>query len=122
MKFTIHTDPRTKKNSSQIFVAGNRHFVAPSKAYKSFESDCLRLIPGKYKCAVESPVNLKGVFYMGTKRKVDLCNLLSALCDVLVVANVIADDNSGIVVSHDGSRVFYDKINPRIEVEITEVI
>jgi hypothetical protein len=34
---------------------------------------------------------------------------------------VIEDDNSNVVVSVDGSRVLYDKENPRTEVEITEV-
>lgn len=29
------------------------------------------------------------------------------------------DDNSQIIVSHDGSRVLYDKDNPRTEVTIS---
>ena len=58
---------------------------------------------------------------MDTKRKVDLNNLLEALTDVLVKHKVLEDDNSTIVVSHDGSRVLYDKENPRTEVEITEI-
>ena len=57
---------------------------------------------------------------MRTHRRVDLVNLLEATCDILVDANVIADDNSGIVAGHDGSRVKYDKDNPRVEITITE--
>ena len=56
---------------------------------------------------------------MATRRRVDLANLLEAADDVLVHAGVIADDHSGIVVSHDGSRVLYDKEKPRTEIEIT---
>ena len=56
---------------------------------------------------------------MGTRRKVDLVNLLEALDDILVHYGVLEDDNCGIIVSHDGSRVHYDKENPRTEVTIT---
>lgn len=51
----------------------------------------------------------------------DLVNLLEATCDILVHYRVLEDDNSKIVVSHDGSRVLYDKENPRVEIWITEV-
>ena len=55
---------------------------------------------------------------MKTRRRVDLVNLLEALDDVLVVGGCVIDDNCKIISSHDGSRVLYDKLNPRIEVEI----
>jgi Holliday junction resolvase RusA-like endonuclease len=55
---------------------------------------------------------------MPTRRKVDLVNLLEATHDILVKYEVLADDNSGIIYSVDGSRVMYDKENPRTEVEI----
>jgi Holliday junction resolvase RusA-like endonuclease len=63
-------------------------------------------------------VNIKCLYYMGTRRKVDLVNLLEATCDILTDAGVIADDNSRIVAGHDGSRVLYDKDRPRVEIEI----
>ena len=49
-----------------------------------------------------------------------LHNLLEAIDDVLVKAGVLKDDHSGIIVSHDGSRVRYDKDNPRTVVFIRE--
>lgn len=55
------------------------------------------------------------------KRKVDLANLIEATCDILVKAGVLADDNSHIVAAHDGSRVDYDKKNPRVEIWIEEM-
>ena len=58
---------------------------------------------------------------MGTKRQVDLTNLLEALDDMLVKANVIEDDCREILAGHDGSRVYWDKQYPHIEVEITKV-
>ena len=48
-------------------------------------------------------------------------NHSAALDDILVQAGVLADDNRDIVVGHDGSRVFWDKENPRVEITITEV-
>ena len=47
-------------------------------------------------------------------------NLLEAIDDILVYAGTLADDNSSIIVSHDGSRVLYDKDNPRTEVYISQ--
>lgn len=58
---------------------------------------------------------------MPTRRRVDLCNLHEALCDVLVTFGVVQDDNCKIIASMDGSRVLYDKENPRTEVYIEEV-
>lgn len=68
---------------------------------------------------IDYPVNVKAVFYMQTKRKVDLTNLHEALHDILVKYGVLEDDNFKIIQSTDGSRVSYDKWNPRTEVEIT---
>lgn len=66
--------------------------------------------------SINSPVNVKAIYYMPTRRKVDLCNLHEALCDVLVRHGVVCDDNSKIIAAMDGSRVEYDKLNPRTEV------
>ena len=65
---------------------------------------------------LSTPLNMRCLYYMPTRRKVDLCNLLEATCDIFVEAGVLEDDNSAIVVSHDGSRVLYDKDNPRVEI------
>ena len=39
---------------------------------------------------------------------------------MLVAAGVLADDNSDIVRSHDGSRVCIDRENPRTEIYIVD--
>lgn len=120
LKFTIPLPPITKKNSQRILVnkATGRPFIAPSEQYKQYEKYAGWFTPA---CIppIDKPVNIKCLFYMPTRRRVDLTNLLEAADDVLVHAGVIADDHSGIVVSHDGSRVLYDKENPRTEIEIT---
>lgn len=117
VKFTIPLQPITKKNSQRIVTVHGRPMVIPSKQYKQYEADCMPFIPRHP--IIDFPCNVKAVFYMKTKRKVDLTNLQQALNDILVKYGVIEDDNNRIVVSMDGSRVRYDKDNPRTEVEIT---
>lgn len=118
VQFTIKTAPRTKKNSQQIIMINGRPRIIPSKAYKQYEKDCQPFMP-KIETITE-PVNIQAIYYMPTRRKVDLTNLHEALHDVLVRYGVIADDNYTIVASTDGSRVDYEKNNPRTEVTITK--
>lgn len=120
LKIQILGDPRTKKNSSQIFRRGSKPFVSPSDAFKAYEAQALLQLPF-VKIGISEPVNVRCVYYMATHRRVDLINLLGATMDILVKAGVLADDNANIVASHDGSRVRYDKRNPRVEIVIEEV-
>lgn len=115
MKIIIPLPPRTKKNSQQIVRAGKRLIIVPSKVYKAYEKAC-----GPYlePLGIDYPVNVKATYFMPTHRRVDLVNLHEALHDILVTHGVLADDNCRIIVSTDGSRVSYDKDNPRTEVEI----
>ena len=119
MEFTISLSPVTKKNSQQIIVSHGHYMIIQSARYRQYEKDAMYFLP-KIDCITEK-VNIKAIFYMPTRRKVDLTNLLEALDDVLVKGRVIEDDNCSILYSHDGSRVFYDKDNPRTEVEITAI-
>lgn len=116
--FSILLSPTTKKNHQRLVVnkTTGRPMVIQSEAYKRYEHDAAWFMPhGK---TIGTPVNLRAVFYMPTRRRVDLVNLLQALCDILVKYSVIEDDNSSIIVSFDGSRVSYDKENSRTEVWI----
>ena len=116
--FTIHLPPVTKKNSSRIITIAGRPRIIPSKKYMEYEKASRPfLIPLK----IDYPVNIKCTFYMQTRRKVDLTNLLSAAMDVLVTHGVIIDDNRDIAALHNGSMVLYDKENPRTEIEITKL-
>lgn len=119
IRFTVPLTPISKKNSMQILInkATGRPFIMPSKRYKEYEKDAMYFMPKGIETIAE-PVNVKCLFYMPTRRKVDLTNLLEAIDDILVKAGILQDDHSGIVVSHDGSRVLYDKNRPRTEVEI----
>lgn len=118
IKFTIPLDPKTKKNSQQIMTnwATGKPFISQSDVYKQYEKDCKYFLKS---LSIGEPINIKALYFRKTKRRVDLSNLNSALHDILITHNVIEDDNCNIVVSSDGSRVFYDKENPRTEVEIS---
>lgn len=119
LKIKIPIPPRTKKNSQRIVKTKNGgHCILPSKQYTQYEKDAMWFIPGGE--TIKHPVNVKAVFYMDTRRRVDLVNLQEALLDVLVRAGLLEDDNCTIVASMDGSRVLYDKERPRTEVIITE--
>lgn len=120
MTLVILGDPRTKKNSQRMIRAGLRVIPIYSEAYKQYRADFIRQMTGDKKRLIDYPVNVCCRYYMRTHRRVDLVNLIEATNDLLVDAQVLLDDNSQIIASHDGSRVFYDKLNPRVEIEITE--
>lgn len=120
MNILIPIAPATKKNSNQIVKARGRYMVIPSAKYKKYEKDCGKYIP-RLAEPIKDPVNLCCVYYMPTRRRVDLVNLEEATCDILVKYGVIEDDNSNIVVSMNGSQVFYDKDRPRTEITITPI-
>ena len=126
--YTIPLPPVTKKNSAQVVHTGQKCPVCkrgknvrllPSKQYREYEEAALWCLQRKE--PITEPVNVRCLFYMPTARRVDLVNLLEAVCDVLVAAGVLADDNSDIVHSHDGSRVFIDREKPRTEIFVEHV-
>lgn len=121
IRYTVRLAPITKKNHQQIVTnrTTGRPFVMPSKQYKEYEANAQWFLKPLPKKPIDIAVNVKCLFYMPTHRRVDLTNLEEAIDDVLVKVGVLADDNSNIIASHDGSRVLYDKENPRTEIEIT---
>lgn len=125
MKIIVPGTPITKKNSQQILVnrATGRPFVSPSQQYKKYKKHCEEYIEYDGE-PIEEPVCVKCVYYMPTHRRVDLTNLMEATHDILTDASVgiLKDDNCNIIKSVDGSRVEYDKENPRVEIEILPFI
>lgn len=117
IKITIPLPPVTKKNSQRIIRCGKYPRVIPSKQFVQYERDVKPFIPF-VAAPISTPVEIQCRFYMKTRRRVDLTNLLEAIDDVLVKYGVLVDDNSQIIVSHDGSRVYYDKASPRTEITI----
>ena len=120
LQFTIPLQPITKKNNGRIIKnkeTGKCGFI-PSEQYKRYEKDCKYFIPAHY---IKDPINVKAIFYMKTKGLVDLTNLNESLHDIMQEYNCIVDDDCKIIISTDGSRVMYDKDNPRTEVTIERI-
>ena len=121
MKFTIYGNPITKKNTPRIVTkklpnGKSIPFILPSEAYVKYEKEAKQYVPTID--TINYPIILKCNYFMETKRKCDLVNLLQATSDVLVKYKVLEDDNYTIITSYDGSSVNYDKDNPRVEIEI----
>ena len=119
MTITINEPPKSKKNHQQIVYAHGRPVVVQSPQYKMYEKACAKYFYGWGAEPIDYPCEVKCTYYMPTRRKVDLTNLIAATHDILVKYGVLADDNRDIIASVDGSRVLYDKNNPRTEIEIT---
>lgn len=116
----IPLEPRTKKNSQQIRKnhATGQRYVAPSNTFLVYQNQCFPYLYHLRSNAesLQYPLNIKCLFYMPTRRRVDLVNLLEAIDDVLVHYKIIVDDSASYIGGHDGSRVLYDKENPRTEI------
>lgn len=117
MEIVIPLNPVTKKNSQRIIKCGQYNKIMPSKQYVQYEKDARYFMPFMLE-PISYKVEVTCLFYMETRRKVDLTNLLEAVDDILVKYGVLEDDNSSIIVSHDRSRVLHDKANPRTEITI----
>ena len=127
ISITIPVKPRTKKNHMQLVtLKTGRQMLLPSRQYKEFEKEVVEVIDDlrMKECipltAIGYPINLKCIFYKEKDYKADLTGYLQAIQDALVKAKVIADDNHKVVESTDGSKVYLDRNNPRIEIEITK--
>ena len=122
MKIIIPIIPRSKKNSQQIIsnLKTKRPMIIQSKLYANFEREC-GLYLKRYKSNIDYSINLKIDFYVPDKRRRDIANYIEAIQDVLVKYEVIKDDNYNIITSLDGTRMYIDKENPRVEIEITKI-
>lgn len=118
-QITIPLNPITKKNGSRILYNRQRHsyFVAPSLIYERYQKNIGWLLKRKGE-PISEPITVECKFYRQDKRRVDLTNLLEAIDDCLVYYKIVIDDNYNIIKSHDGSRVYVDKDNPRTEIKI----
>ena len=122
LRYVIPLNPVSKKNHQMILrKADGTPFIAQSKQYRIYEQTAALYLTPKPARPVSDPVNVRCVFYMGSRRRCDLTNLEAAAHDILVRSGILADDNRDIIATTDGSMVLYDKGAPRTEIEITPV-
>lgn len=126
IKLTLYGTPRSKKNSLRAF----KNVVLPSKAYGEYEKECHRQIDLMHLAEITEDVEVKALYYLKDRRKVDLHNLMQATADIIshkrkringkmaVIKPLILADDS-LIKSWDGTRIMgIDKENPRTEIII----
>lgn len=123
--FILKGNPTTKKNSQEIRYKyiGRKQvpFIAQNDNYTAYETACIWQLKTQRQTLPSPPYNVKCVYYRANRIRCDLTNLLEATDDILVRAGILPDDYFGIIAAHDGSRVFFDKNNPRVEITITSL-
>lgn len=117
---SIAGNPIVKKNNQHVSFRGPRPTKYNTPAYTRWLRSAnyqLNYSPTP-DSPIDEPVILLCKFFMQSRRRVDLSALYEGIQDLLVKRGVLADDNSNIVIGHDGSRVYYDKDNPRMEISV----
>ena len=126
-KYVIPLDTRTKKNHMTIAGTGqrcpvcrkhNRQFVRQGRANTEYTAKAAKYLREKPEKPISGTVQLVYIVYTQTQKVVDDLNLYASLDDLLVKEKILKDDNRKIIRSRDGSRVLYDKENPRAEIYI----
>jgi len=125
LQYDILLPPITKKNSQQIIKVKGRSVIIPSAAFKKYEVQCGEFLKEKPEKPIDSPCEVTCLYFLQRnkdgsipKRKPDLTNLMEATHDVLVKYKILEDDNSSIIFSVDGSRVYWTTAEPHTLVEI----
>lgn len=118
--FTILGHPYVKKSNMKLVMRGRKLVRIPTANYTAWATEAHKQIDEQMTVAepIDFPINLQCHFYVRTYGVVDLSALYEGIQDELVKKHVLADDNFKIVASHDGSRVFVDPDNPRMEITI----
>jgi len=127
VQYVIPLDARAKKNSHRIAGSGPRcpmcgkfkkQFIRNGSTATEFAFLAAKYLNPKPGKPIGCEVQLIYRVYTATWHKKDDLNLYEALDDILVKEGILADDNRKIIRSRDGSRVLYDKENPRAEIYI----
>ena len=126
-QYVIPLDPRTKKNSHRISGCGKRcpvcgkyerQFIRNATKTTDYAFKAVKFLRPKPARPIEGPVWLVYKLYTQTWHRKDDLNLYEALDDILVTNGILKDDDRKTIRSRDGSRVLYDKDNPRAEIYI----
>ena len=126
-QYVIPLDPRSKKNAHRISGCGKRcpvcgkyakQFIRNGKSTTDYAFKAVQYLHPKPPKPIEGPVWLVYKLYTATWHRKDDLNLYEALDDILVSNGILKDDDRKTIRSRDGSRVLYDKENPRAEVYI----
>lgn len=113
----IHGQCPSKSNSYRIVTINGHGSIAKKDALKAYEKSFY------LQCNLYRNKRIKGLFeltinvYNGSQRP-DLDNSFKIVLDCLQSCNAITNDRNCVKIV---AQKFVDKVNPRIEFEITEV-
>ena len=128
-QYTIPLDPRSKKNAHRISGCGKRcpvcgkyakQFIRNGSSTTDYAFRAAQYLHPKPPKPITGPVHLVYKLYTATWHRKDDLNLYEALDDILVSNGILKDDDRKTIRNRDGSRVLYDKENPRAEIYIYE--
>lgn len=122
----IKLNPKSKKNNEEIVykvvvkngVRKKVPCIIQGEKYRQYETQCGWFLTRRPRTPISEPVNIREVFYREDERRCDLSNMIAAIDDILVKYGIIVDDNWKVVRGHDGSTVYVDKKNPRVEIYV----
>ena len=130
-KYVIPLDPRTKKNHQTIAGKGprcpvcgkrERQYIRQGRTNTEYAARAAQYLHPRPAVPFDGKIHIVYRLYMQTRRRVDDLNLYGALDDILVTERIIKDDSISYIRNRDGSRVDYDKENPRAEIYIYEEV
>ena len=130
LHYTIFGAPRTKKNSQTIAGSGPRcpachkpekQWIRQGKVHDQYAELAGWQLRPRPRKPIDYPIQIKYLFFLDADRIVDDLNLAAAADDLLIQNGIIKDDNRRIVKSHDGTRSYVDRENPRTEIYITRM-
>ena len=124
MIFTIPGQLYSSKNSRQVFRAANgRTYVVKSEAAKADEVELfnkLLCIKQKFRTVAKrfaKPYHIRFKIYRKTAGRFDYVNIIQNLCDSMVKAGLLDDDDANnLLPVFDEYKV--DREKPRVEFEI----
>lgn len=125
-KFLIPIDPRAKRESLKVSGKGPRCpicgkfqilYACQAPPNTEYAARCAQYLPWKTP-PIHQPVRLVYRLYLQTHRRVSDLNLYLALDEILVKERILKTANPFLIRSRDGSAVFWDRENPRAEIEI----
>lgn len=128
-KYIIPLDPKPKKNTHRIAGCGKRcpvcgkyakQFVRNADKTTQYAFMAAQYLHPKPPVPIDRPVQLVYRLFTETRHRKDDLNLYESLDDILVKEGILRDDDRKTIRSRDGSRVLYDKENPRAEIYIYE--
>ena len=117
--------PRTKKNRGKIWKRGSRTVIRPAEPWLRWRDAVAGegvLVNGKRHWGVSPTLlptgdwNAAAHFYRD-RAAGDAVGYYQGVADVLEELGVVANDRQ--LVSWDGSRLFVDRANPRVELTLT---